>query len=272
MDREQEPLKLAGVVGDPTRFAIYQYLCTSGAERVTAQEIAARFGLHPNVARLHLNKLRDVGLLEAHVEKSGRGGRPGTAYSLADRVLTLHFPPRDYRLLAELLSQALARMGDEGRRVLEEVGRSFGRELAGSRQAGRRRAAGATDAADAAGATDAAGAATGCADATEGAPGESGGPVDLSALPPEALEEVVRALARHGVHAEVVRDGSGAVNLIMRNCGFKEVATHYPELVCQLCESIVRGVVDAHLHVPAVHEEASIPRGDKFCVYVAERG
>src|SRR5918995_334997 len=51
------------VLGDNTRYAIYLELARSPRPLVTA-EIAETLGLHPNTVRPHLDRMREVGLLD----------------------------------------------------------------------------------------------------------------------------------------------------------------------------------------------------------------
>ncbi len=126
---ENNTLKLTNVLADPTRFAIYQHISTANRS-VNVQEIADKFGIHPNVARLHLSKLEDVKLLKSETEKTGRGGRPSRVYKLSDEVISLQFPPRDYQLLAKIAIETLLSFGDEGKKALKVMGRRFGIEAA----------------------------------------------------------------------------------------------------------------------------------------------
>lgn len=64
----EHTLKITNVLSDPTRFYIYQYI-TNCHRDVTVQEIADKFSIHPNVARLHLSKLEDVRMLYAETKK-----------------------------------------------------------------------------------------------------------------------------------------------------------------------------------------------------------
>ncbi|WP_339062268.1 helix-turn-helix domain-containing protein [Tepidibacillus marianensis] len=126
---ENETLRLTSVLADPTRFAIYQYVSSIGRP-VNTLEIADKFGIHPNVARLHLSKLEDVNLLQSKTEKTGRGGRPSRIYTLSDEVVSLQFPPRDYQLLAKIAIESLLSLGEVGQKALVEMGRNFGKEAA----------------------------------------------------------------------------------------------------------------------------------------------
>src|SRR6476619_2398592 len=70
------------VLGDNTRYAIYLELARSPRPLVTA-EIAETLGLHPNTVRPHLERMREVGLLEITSESGGGVGRPQNLYSLS---------------------------------------------------------------------------------------------------------------------------------------------------------------------------------------------
>jgi predicted ArsR family transcriptional regulator len=70
------------VLGDNTRYAIYLELARSPRPLVTA-EIAETLGLHPNTVRPHLERMREVGLLDVTTVARGEVGRPQHRYSLA---------------------------------------------------------------------------------------------------------------------------------------------------------------------------------------------
>ena len=65
-------------LGDNTRYAIYLELARSPLPLATA-EIAESLDLHPNTVRPHLERMRDVGLLEVETDARGAVGRPSTA-------------------------------------------------------------------------------------------------------------------------------------------------------------------------------------------------
>ena len=72
---------ITNAFGDPTRRAIYLFAHEAGDDGVTAAQVADRFGLHPNVARHHLDKLAAGCYLEVAVGRSGSGaGRPSKRY------------------------------------------------------------------------------------------------------------------------------------------------------------------------------------------------
>ncbi|MDQ1460744.1 MAG: hypothetical protein QOI08_2228, partial [Actinomycetota bacterium] len=55
-------LAVLKALGDETRFSMYQELASSTAA-LTATELAERLGLHANTVRLHLERLREAGLV-----------------------------------------------------------------------------------------------------------------------------------------------------------------------------------------------------------------
>lgn len=123
---------LTAALGDPTRRAIYVAVRES-SEPLTTSEVASLFELHPNVARHHLDKLATEGWLVISDRRSGEAtvGRPAKSYEASSREVSIHFAPRRYELLVELLMKVLARVAphDLGR-IAEEVGAEYGRELA----------------------------------------------------------------------------------------------------------------------------------------------
>jgi predicted ArsR family transcriptional regulator len=116
--------------GDTTRRQIYGYL--READGVTAQEIARRFDLHPNVARHHLDKLAAGGYVEVTLEHAATGaGRPSKRYRRQGRAATLGVAPRPDELVINLLVKALSLLDKEvATQMAEEVGESYGKSLA----------------------------------------------------------------------------------------------------------------------------------------------
>ncbi len=104
--------RLTAVLADGTRFRIYRSIVERPGDAVTVADVAERFGLHPNVARMHLTKLEQAGLLATSLRKGASGGRPARLYSLSDKVASLSMPPRRYDLLSDLALKALAETGD----------------------------------------------------------------------------------------------------------------------------------------------------------------
>ena len=109
VDQEQ---RLTAVLADGTRYRIYRSIVEQPGDEVTVADVAGQFGLHPNVARMHLGKLEQAGLLATSLRRGPTGGRPARLYRLSDKVASLIMPPRRYDLLAELALKALAESAD----------------------------------------------------------------------------------------------------------------------------------------------------------------
>ncbi len=196
---------LTASLGDPTRRGIYVTV-REAADPMTAMEVSELFGIHPNVARHHLDRLASDGYLQVtRQRRSGRtgpgAGRPAKCYEATDKEIAVQFPPRRHDLLAELLVQVLERVAPaDAAAVAEEVGFEYGRQLA----------------------------------AEIGAPAEEG------------FEGAVKAVASAmmGVGFETAPDPAGD-RLLTSHCPFGAAAEKHPEVVCRIDQGIVRGMLDA---------------------------
>src|ERR671929_2433873 len=126
-------LALLKALGDNTRYAIYLELARSPRPLATA-DVASALGLHPNTVRPHLERMRDVGLLEVEVDARGQVGRPQHRYSLASDAPSLGLEPPTFPLLARMLVQAAAAARLTGGDAAEAA-REQGRALAAARGA-----------------------------------------------------------------------------------------------------------------------------------------
>ncbi|MFO7292828.1 MAG: helix-turn-helix domain-containing protein [Actinomycetes bacterium] len=202
---DEQIADLTSALGDPTRRGIYVAIRES-AEPMTAGEIAELFGIHPNVARHHLDKLAADGwLVVSHrrpAGKSGPGaGRPAKTYEASKKEISIHFSPRRYELLVELLLRVLQRISpDDISRVAEEVGAEYGRELAA----------------------------------------EIGAPEDAGYA--EAVQAVAVAMTGLGFSMDPDVEGQ---RLLAGNCPFGEAAADHPDIVCSLDRGIIKGLVAA---------------------------
>jgi predicted ArsR family transcriptional regulator len=94
--------KLADVFGDPTRRGIYRHL-RGVTVPLSASEVAEVFGVHRTVARAHLEKLAELGLVESGTRRRSGGGRPAKTYVLTAERLEVMLPPRRYERLSRFL-------------------------------------------------------------------------------------------------------------------------------------------------------------------------
>jgi len=120
-------------LGDNTRYAIYLELARSTRSLATA-DIAESLGLHVNTVRPHLERMREVGLLDVQSDNRGAVGRPQHRYSLAADAPSLGLEPPTFALLARMLLRAAALAGAESDEAVDagrEQGRSDGARAVG---------------------------------------------------------------------------------------------------------------------------------------------
>ena len=125
---EEGRLAVLKALGDNTRYAIYLEVARAPRPRSTA-EIAEILGLHPNTVRPHLERMRDVGLLQVESDSRGHVGRPQHRYLLAADAPSLGLEPPAFPVLARMLSVAAAMAGVEPDDAAE-AGRQQGRAAA----------------------------------------------------------------------------------------------------------------------------------------------
>lgn len=220
-----EVIAVTTAFGDPTRREIYLF----AREReggVTASEVGEKFGLHPNVARHHLDKLAGGGYLDVTVTRTdGAGaGRPSKRYRVQDAGLRLQLPSRRDDLLITLLGRALALLPPaDAERMAEDVGIEYGRGLAEAM-----------------------------------APGEAQRSVRT------ALHAVADALTAHGFAAHAEARG-GSLAIIAEHCPFGTTAQEHP-VICAVDRGMVRGMLAGLYGDTRPETEASRAMGDDHCV------
>ena len=211
--------------GDATRRDIYLF-AHAAESGVTTAEVARRFGLHPNVARHHLDKLAAGGYLEVQVGRLPKpgAGRPSKRYQVTEKALALEFPVRRDELLIALLARTLALVPTEAAEAMaESVGEEYGRSLAASM-----------------------------------APGEGHRSLQV------ALHAVADALTAHGFasHTESRADG---LAIISEQCPFGGAAVQHP-VICAVDRGIVKGMLETLYGDTVPETSASRPLGDDICV------
>jgi predicted ArsR family transcriptional regulator len=225
----EQTLKITSVLADPTRYHIYEYI-TKKHKEVSVQEIADAFNIHPNVARLHLTKLEDVRMIVSETKKTGKGGRPSRLYRLSDEVIQLHFPFRDYQLLAKIAIQAMMKLGDAGKQALYETGKSFGKELV-----------------------------------AQHIPHDQS-PQQLTFAEKAAI--VKEAAETAGFYPTFeYNEEEGKIYLQIFNCPFKEIAFQTPEAVCQMHRSFLQGMFEVLFPNTELVEMESMTNGCDHCSY-----
>jgi predicted ArsR family transcriptional regulator len=114
LDRARGPVSAKQAV-------VLQALRTAG-EALSADQVAAAVGIHPNTARFHLRNLLQDGVIEEHGGAPGGRGRPGVRYRMRPDAEG----GRSYALLSRMLIDVAA---DVDERRLDEVGRAWGSRL-----------------------------------------------------------------------------------------------------------------------------------------------
>jgi predicted ArsR family transcriptional regulator len=202
--------KLADVFGDPTRRSIYRHLRECESPQ-SASEAAAVFGLHRTVARAHLEKLCELGLVETSPRRRAGGGRPAKTYSVTAARLEVMLPPRRYERLARLLLRLVDEALEPGAAAAAAgtLGRAFGEETA----------------AELAG------------DGVQP-------PVKLS---PRAVLDWMDSA---GYGATLVANGDDKAVIEVHNCVYSELAADYPDIVCSFDRNMLCGMlgVDESVH------------------------
>jgi len=221
--------------GDPTRRDIY--LDVRSRPGATVTEVAARFSLHPNVARHHLDRLVAGGYLQVAsgrdaTEHAGRAaGRPAKRFLPVGDDPTIELLTRRDVLLVNLLQEALELLGPEAaERMAAKVGEDYGRDLASRMD-----------------------------------PGEGQRSVRA------AMHAIAETLTAHGFAAHAVDRGS-ATAVVAEQCPFGDAAVTHPVL-CAVDRGMVKGLL-AGLCKDA--PEGSMPvvlssraRGDDTCAALA---
>jgi predicted ArsR family transcriptional regulator len=216
--------------GDPTRRRIYLFVRDHGGTHgLTAAAVADEVGVHPNVARHHLDKLAAGGYLEVQTAKvAGSGaGRPSKRYLAVADAIT-EFPVRSDDLVLSLLGRALSRLSPaDAEQMAEEVGAEYGRAMAA---------------------------------------GLSGDALETGHRSMRsAIQAVADALTAHGfaAHADSRND---RLRIINDHCPFGDVAMEHP-VICAVDRGMVRGMLSELYdgELGEVTTESSRPAGDTFC-------
>lgn len=121
-------LEVLKALGDETRYAMYRELASSTTP-LSAQDLADALSLHANTVRLHLERLRDVGLVDVEAIHRGTVGRPQHLYFLAPGAPGLGFDPPAHALLAGLLAAMAERLGADAEEATA-TGHAWGVEAA----------------------------------------------------------------------------------------------------------------------------------------------
>lgn len=107
----------------PTRFAIIRLLKEWG--KGTANQLSKALGISRVAAHMHLDWLKEQGLVQVRVERKGRG-RPAEVFSLTDFAQELFFPRRYDIFALTALDEIASELGDK---FLLKIFRKFREQL-----------------------------------------------------------------------------------------------------------------------------------------------
>ncbi|HZC99548.1 MAG TPA: helix-turn-helix domain-containing protein [Actinomycetes bacterium] len=203
-DFEAQVTGLAAL-GEQVRRTLYRFV-VAHPDPVSRDQAAEGTGVPRHVAKFHLDKLAEKGLLEVEFRRPpGRrgpgAGRPTKLYRRSSRELRVSLPERRYELVGQVMARAIVDAEHNNvpiaaalSRAAKSTGRALGEEA-------RRRA---------------------------------GSRPSQAAL----LAEAHGMLAEHGYEPRADPDG-----LTLANCPFHALAQDYTELVCGMNRDLIDGLL-----------------------------
>ncbi|HEY3292269.1 MAG TPA: transcriptional regulator [Candidatus Nanopelagicaceae bacterium] len=225
------PGEIASVaaLGDPIRRRLYEFVAQQG-ESVSRDMAAAGVEIARHVAKFHLDKLEEEGLLETEYRrpsgKKGPGaGRPTKYYRRSSREISVSLPERHYDLAARVLAQAITMSQKSNTPIalaLEKAAITFGQLMA---QEVHTKLQGGTDKVDVA----------------------------------NAISEV---LDDHGYEPRMEEE-----RLVLANCPFHSLATEYTALICGINHNLMSALIN---DLPRSYRADLAPAPGRCCVTLNE--
>jgi predicted ArsR family transcriptional regulator len=205
-DQDRQAMAAIALLADELRQRLYRFVAAQ-PHPVTRDQAAAAVGISRKLAAFHLDKLTAVGLLEtAAPDPASRRPGPGRApkaYQPAAAEVAVSIPARRYDLLGDLLAQAIVADGPA----------SSARRAAHQLARDRGQALG------------------------ERARAER----RLGRLGPERALTVIGELLGARGYAPIRT--ALQLQLVLRNCPFRQLARRAPELVCGLNQEFLTGLL-----------------------------
>jgi predicted ArsR family transcriptional regulator len=224
-------------LGDPTRSALYRYIAERGVP-VGREDAAAAVGVPHHVARFHLDRLLDAGLLQVEYKRpSGRGGpgagRPTKLYRPVAAEFAVSVPERRYDIAGLILTRAAATAIERDVPVAQaleeaagEAGRAIGKAAAPDAERSPRPQEQGADAPSQPGVS---------ADSAS-QPGVSAGRSPQQRRPRDAVLETLDA---QGFRPRPEGDG-----YVLGNCPFHALAQQAPDVVCRMNLALINGMLE----------------------------
>ena len=107
----QAQLRSVASLAEPVRQTLYRFV-VERSQPVSREQAASGVGVAHHVAKFHLDKLEEDGLLEVEYRRpAGRtgpgAGRPAKFYRRAARDIAVSLPERRYELPGRLMAEAI---------------------------------------------------------------------------------------------------------------------------------------------------------------------
>jgi len=219
--------EVSKVLASSSRWKILELLAKGPKD---IKGIVKETGIQPTAVRYHIQSLHRLGLVETFEER-GNIGRPRTYYKLAKKQISVGFPARNYILLATLLLEAMKEnIGAEGaKKIIQMAGIKKGKQIIE----------------------------------------ELASKYNLTGWTPQIFKAkyVEGYLTQIGVQPEVLRVSSDRVVFREHSCQFLEVATRYPELICDVLDAAVHQGIGGALGNVKIVRTRCMGHGDDYCEY-----
>jgi predicted ArsR family transcriptional regulator len=202
----EDMFKIAGVLSDRTRYAIYDYVCNK-YNGVSVQDVADKFSIHPNVARLHLSKLEDVSLIRSELDKKPKGGRPNKLYMMSNETISFNFPHRDFSLVTMLAMKTIANLGPFAWKTFIAESYKYGKILGHNNKVSLQ--------------------------------------LNEDSSVDEITQGIRITLEKLGLNPKIEIIDSENLLFNVRNCTFKDCAKLSPESLCQAHQKVLKGIFEA---------------------------
>lgn len=231
MSNKVLPVEISSVaaLGDPTRRQLYEFVAQQ-SESVSRDMAAAGVGVARHVAKFHLDKLEEEGLLETEYRrpsgKKGPGaGRPTKYYRRSSHEISVSLPQRHYDLAARVLAQAITSSQERNIPIalaLEKSAINFGQLMAQEVQIKLQGSMNRNNVAD-------------------------------------AISEV---LDEHGYEPRKEEE-----RLVLANCPFHSLATEYTSLICGINHNLMSALIN---DLPRSFRADLAPAPGRCCVTLNE--
>lgn len=223
------PIKISSTFADETRFSIYEFMLQQ-KQFLSVQDIADQFKIHSNVARLHLTKLAEIGVISSEHFKTGKGGRPGRVYKAKQEGINLSIPRRDTSSLIKWSLELILELGEAALSKAQEISYRDGKQSMLEQMNSLKRKS----------------------------------PFTFD----EKLAMLTKSATLIGYIPKVIEHNqSKSIIFSLFNCPFQEQISNYGEIVCQLHESYLYGQVDALFGRHEITKMESMVSDCDFCKY-----